>query len=315
MITEPITLNQVQDVNFYKTVSVAQSARQEVTFILTDASGKVLDLGTNEPVQPDKCAVTVDGVDAANPGFADGLKPKREWPDVSVRMIASPGRGSPTLFQLEGKITDSIEGTVVFHFGGTQTALPGMYMAEIGLFRGDTMMSRWPLYFLVEPSLFADASRPDLARPMSAVITLPEIRMELRDLDSTYNALLDAVEFKDAEIMAAIRKPVDKWNELLPYEPTLHFTYDRFPFRYNWTRATCGYLLEMAAHWYRRNDLPVTAGGVQVADRNKHLTYEPKARELLDEYDRWARQRKVALSMALAWGTVGSPWPYSGVWR
>jgi hypothetical protein len=282
---------------------------------LTDKSGKTLDLGTNEPVQPDKCAVTEDGVDAANPGFADGIKPKREWPDVSAKLIVSPGRGSPAMFTLDGVITDSIEGAVVFHLGPEQTSLPGMFMAEIGLFRGDLLMGRWPLYLLVEPSLFAEAAIPANARPTSAIITLPEIRLELRDLDASFNALLDEVEFKDAEIMAAIRKPVDKWNETLPYEPTLQFRYEHFPFRYNWIRATSGYLLEMAAHWYRRNDLPVSAGGVSVADRNKHQTYEPKAKELLEEYDRWCRQQKVARSMALAWGTVGSPWPYSGVWR
>lgn len=315
MITEPITLNQVQDVKYFKSVSVAQSARQELTFVLTDKDGKALDLGTNEPVQPDKCAVTQDGVDASNPGFQDGIKPKREWPDVSVRLIASPGRGSAAIFNIEGTVTDSIEGTVVFHLQQEQTCTPGMYLAEIGLFRGDLMMGRWPLYLVVEPSLFAEAARPDLSRPQSAIITLPEIRLELRDLDASFNALLDEVEFKDAEIMAAIRKPVDKWNETLPYEPTLQYRYEHFPFRYNWIRATCGYLLETAAHWYRRNDLEVSAGGVAVADRNKHRTYEPKAQELLREYDQWCRQQKVARSMALAWGTVGSPWPYSGVWR
>ena len=315
MITEPITLNQVQGVQYYKTVSVAQSARQEVTFTLTDKEGKTLDLGTNEPVQPDKCAVTEDGVDAANPGFADGIKPKREWPDVSVKLIVSPGRGSPIMFTLDGVTTDSIEGRVVFHLEPDHTNMPGMFLAEIGLFRGDLLMGRWPLYLLVEPSLFAEVSVPANTRPQSAIITLPEIRLELRDLDASFNTLLDDLEFKDAEIMAAIRKPVDKWNETLPYEPTLQFRYEHFPFRYNWIRATSGYLLEMAAHWYRRNDLEVSAGGVSVADRNKHRTYEPKAKELLDEYDKWCRQQKVARSMALAWGTVGSPWPYSGVWR
>jgi len=311
MVTDPVTLFPVGEPKYFKTVKVYQGARQEMAFNLTDTEGNALNLGTSEVVQPSKCDAVENGIDSNKPEFSDGIRPKPMWPDVTIKLVVSKGYGEVPEFTVEGVILDHQTGSVAFTVIEDQTVNCGIYLAEIGLFRGDHLLKAWPLYISIEPSLFA-TTQPDKHR---GVITIPEIRLALRDLDPSYNDLLDDLEFKDAEILHCIRQPVEFWNETLPFEPVFQFTLDRFPFRYNWLRATSGYLLELAAHWYRRNDLPTQAGGVSVRDRNKHETYEPKAKQLIQEYQDWAKRRKYAESMSLAWGAVRSAWPYAAGWR
>jgi hypothetical protein len=312
MLTDPVILNPVMEPRFFKTVKVKQGSRQEIVFDLTDQQGNCLDLSSVEPVQASQFQPPADGLDGANPGFPDGIQPKGAWPDVAIRFVASRGPGQPNLIDVLGAIVDFKIGRVVFHLIPENLCYRGIFQAEIGLFRGDLLQASWPVYLSIEGSLFAPPNQGNLA----GMLTIGEIRLALRDLDASYNDVLDDVEFKDSEIMRCITIPVNLWNEMLPPEPSLRFTYDRFPFREEWLRATTGYLLEMAAHWYRRNDVPVSAGGIQVNDRNKHLTYEPKAKELISEFKAWAKQYKAALSARMAFGSVRSNWPQGGYgWR
>jgi len=311
MNTDPVILDPVKEPKYYKTIKVAEGARQEIGFTLRDTDGRCLRLSDVELVQNDPLLGDGDGADGANPGFDDGIKPKGPWPDVSVRLVVSPGYGMEPLFQVEGVITDFEQASILFHLAPEQLCIPGIYMAEIGLFRGELLQNRWPVYLSIEQSLFAKTQRGD----RRGIISIPEIRLAMRDLDASYNDVMDELEFKDVEIMSCITKPVDLWNEMLPFEPSLQFAYTQFPFRGNWTRAATGYLLEMASHWYRRNDIPVSAGGVQVSDRNKHQTYEPKSQALIGEFQAWAKQTKAALSARMAFGAVLSPWPRSNSWR
>jgi hypothetical protein len=307
MITDALALNSVREPRYFKTASVAHRARQELCLTLTDLNNVEVNLGTKGTVQNDPCDACVDGVDNLNPGFPDGIEPKRDWPDVKLLLRASPGYGLPLTFEAEGTVLDFENGRVVFHLTEECTEWIGVFIAEVLLFRGDLLMRRWPLYLCVEPSLASTLGGNSRAR--RGGLTIPEIRLMLRDVNRDYSEVLDEVEFKDAEILMAMQQPVDHWNDLLPYEQSLVFDYQNFPFRYQWLRATCGYLLEMAAHWYRRNDLQLQAGGMTVNDRDKHQTYEPKAQQLIGEFSEWARQHKVSLSMRLAWGTTGSTWP------
>lgn len=315
MITDPIELNPVAEPAYFKTASVAQCARQELCLTLTDLRNIALNLGTKQVVKADPCDADCceEGADNPNPGFPDGVEPKRDWPDVRLVMRAGPGYGLPLIFEIEGTITDFQQNRVVFHLTEQHTDFIGVFIAEIMLYRGDLLMRRWPLYLCIEPSLAA-ATAGRNRRTTRGGLTIPEIRLMLRDINRDYSEVLDEVEFKDAEILMAMQQPVDLWNDLLPPEPRLVCDYQNFPFRYEWLRATCGYLLEMAAHWYRRNDIPLQAGGLTVQDRAKHQTYEPKAQQLIAEYRMWAQQRKVAESMKFAWGSTGSTWPRGNRW-
>jgi hypothetical protein len=313
MITDPVILNPVMEPKYFKTIAVAQGARQQIVLLLTNVKGDTLSLASMGIVKADPCQEDPKGPDAEDPGFPDGISPKSaiSTPDVNIRMVVSPGYGMTENFSIEGTVTDFEEAKVAFYLTEEQTRYAGIYMGEIGLFRGTRLLQKWPFYISIEPSLLSMYQETQ----RSGQITLPEIRLALRDLDPSYNDVLDDVEFKDAEIISAIRTPVDIWCETMPFEDSLQYRYDTFPFRGNWLRATVGYLLEMAAHWYRRNDLAVQAGGVSVRDRDKHLTYEPKSKELLTEYKEWAKLTKTALSMRMGFGGIGSPWPRSSLWR
>jgi hypothetical protein len=305
MITDPIELNPINEPSYFKTASIAQCARQELCFHLTDLEGRPIDLGSREVIKGDICDECDEGKDASNPGFPDGIENKPLWPETKIVLRASPGYGMPLTFQIVGTVLDHEKGKVVFHLTEKNTRSIGVFIAEVMLYRGDLLLKRWPLYICVEPSLATGLGN---SRRSRGGLTLPEIRLCLRDINKDYSEVLDEVEFKDAEILMAIQMPVDCWNDSLPYEPML-YEYTNFPYRHEWMRATCGFLLEMAAHWYRRNDIPMQAGGMTVQDRAKHLTYEPKSQELLEHYRMWVRQRKVAESMRFAWGTIGSTWP------
>lgn len=311
MITDPVVLNPIKEPKYFKTVKVAQGARQEIVFQLTDTNGSALNLSDKETVKADKCQEDGDGLDAQNPGFPDGIRPKGPWPDASIRMVVSPGYGEEPLFTVTGEVIDFVEGKVIFHLTDKELGVAGLYMGEIGLFRGELLQNRWPLYLNIEQSLFA-RTQPGSRK---GVISIAEVRLFMRDLDASFNDVLEELEFKDVEIAACIRRPVDVWNELLPFEPTLQYKYAAFPFRDAWIRATTGYLLELASHWYRRNDLSVSAAGVQVSDRDKHRTYEPKSMQLIQEYQAWAKQTKAALSARLAFGSMQSTFPRSNMWR
>lgn len=306
MITDPIELNPINEPAYFKTASIAQCARQELCFNLVDLNNVLVDLGSKEVTQADPCKDCDEGPDATNPGFPDGIENQKKWPDVKLILRAGPGYGMPLAFSVEGTIVDHENGKVLFHLTEKNTKNVGVFIAEVMLYRGDLLLKRWPLYICIEPSL---ASSLGNSRRTRGGLTLPEIRLCLRDINKDYSEVLDEVEFKDAEILMAIQMPVDCWNDSLPYEPALVYNYTNFPYRHEWMRATCGFLLEMAAHWYRRNDIPLQAGGMTVQDRAKHQTYEPKSQELLEHYRAWARQRKVAESMRFGWSNVGSTWP------
>jgi len=98
------------------------------------------------------------------------------------------------------------------------------------------------------------------------------------------------------------------WNSLMPAVREYSYKIQEFPFRYPWLRCTCGFLLEMAAHSYRRNDLPVSVGGVSVRDKAKFKDYEEKAKSLIDEFKTWAQNHKSTMSVSDSFGGISSPY-------
>lgn len=308
VITNDLEIAPVDSPRFFKAWNVACGARQELCATLVNDRGQPVDLGSIQAIQAELCKgreCEDGGIDAENPGFDDGIEPKRDWPDVSIRLRAVPQYGKPALFEVRGEVLDYKAGRVVFHLTQKQTRMPGVFLAEIGLFRGDLLMTRFGVYLNIEPSVFGEGYNGD------GMITIPEVRLALRDAMPSDNFLLDEVEFRDIEILACIRYPVDKWNSMLPIDPVYSFTLQNFPFRYPWLRACVGHLLEISAHWYRRNALQVNAGGISVNDRGKFPEYQQKSQELRQEFEVWAAQAKASISMMSAFGQVTSPFSYN----
>jgi len=186
---------------------------------------------------------------------------------------------------------------------------PGVYLEEWGLFTSDgrLLFSNQCVTF-VRRGLFGlgdDPNKRNLGPP-----TIEEIRLSLRDNSPADNTLLDDVEFDAAEISQAVLRPLQYWNEIPPPIRPIQTT-KTFPFREMWLLGIQGYLLEMAAHHYRRNQLAYSAGGISVDDKNKEQYYSNAAARTLQRFQDMARAKKIEINISMFSGSLGSP--YSGL--
>lgn len=285
----PIEIAPPSSVGLTKTVRVPAGARKQLVFKLTNADGQVIDL--REEVE--------------NPPAPIGdFSPERSavGSNVTVRLRSKTGDlyGS-TNFDIEGEILPET-GFVAFILTGIHTARAGIYEATIGRFSGDSLVDAWPMYILVEPNAFQALSG-------AGPLTIPEIRLGLLDINNAVNSgapfsnLLDDVEFSDSEIIFAMRRVIDLWNETPP--PVQRYSVTTFPFRYNWLQGTVGELLLMGAARYRRNRLDYSAGGVTINDQSKADEYEGAGRAKLQEFNIWMTRYKLSINMSKCWVSSG----------
>lgn len=300
MITNDVDVIATNTPRFFTAISLSRKARQKICVSFVDRQGRSLDLSSIEPVKADICNDDCeDEVDDEDDGFEDGLVPKED-PDTKIRLRAVPAHGQPPLFDVEGNIIDYRKGKVVFNINQKQTKDIGVFIGEIGLFRGDYLMSRTGVYINIEPSVF------DMGYKGDGMITIPEVRLALRDSIPEENSLLDDLEFTDVEILACMRKPIDLWNSLLPATAHYAFNLQNFPFRYWWLKATVACLLEIAEINYMRNQLTYRAGGITVDDKDKWRQYGAKAKYIMDEFTNWAINTKTAMSYSSIGGHIVS---------
>jgi hypothetical protein len=189
-------------------------------------------------------------------------------------------------------------GTVNFTLTGRGTEKPGIFLGTAIVWEHGVARKQWPFYMDIRPRLdIYNIWNPGWP------ITVPEIRLSIRDTCPEVNFLIDKVEFETHEIIWAIRQPVDQWNETPP--PVAAYVVTDFPFRYHWTRATVAELLRMAAIWMRRNDLDYSAGGVQVMDTKKWPDYLRFSDMLRKEWTDWMKQKKIEINLSGAYASLG----------
>jgi hypothetical protein len=193
-------------------------------------------------------------------------------------------------------VTDPAGGTVEAAVDLARLAGPGIYLAEIAATTPGVRAAN-QFYLVVEPSLFADGR-------CRGPLTLPEIRLHLRDSGPAENRLLGTLQFDNAEIAACMVRAVDYWNDTLP--PIGTYTTQTFPFRYLWLEGTIAGLYELAAEWYRKNHLQYQGGGVAVDDMNKAREYEEKAAAKWQQFQSLVRQQKISINAEEGWGSVPS---------
>lgn len=173
---------------------------------------------------------------------------------------------------------------------------PGVYIAEASFYApGRVLKLRERRWLEVEPTLLF---------PNHGPVTEQEVRMALRDY-ACFNTFLQTEESYPSEIMFAIRRPVDLWNEMPPAGVAYH-TVTSFPYRENWLEATIGYLLRSHAAHRRRNELTISNSTIQMRDNDKHETYEQLGAQRIGEYKEWVREAKRAINVQLGFGTLGS---------
>lgn len=192
---------------------------------------------------------------------------------------------------------ESKRGVVYAQFNKHFVCKPGVWLAQASVWSHGTLVKIYPFYWEVSPNLMMDEFGP---------ITVPEVRLAVRDQCPEANFLIDATDYKVEEIMWAIRRPVEYFNEVPP--PVATFRPSNFPYRYHWMQGTIGELLIMVGTWLRRNDLDYSAGGVTVMDTKKWDFYMNRGKELQKEFKDFAKQKKIEINIQGGYGSIGGYW-------
>lgn len=268
-------------------LSVSHGAHEAAILTLTDENGCAKDL------TPYLC-------ESGDPE-SEACSALRELPiNCGVLLVVRDyyGQRVPTLCK-ELEIHGSpIDGQVIIDILPCDIRCPGQYLAEVLLIAEQEVRDVNNLYIEVAPSVNWSSNGP---------LTISEIRLWTRDWHPHVNDLLDEVEYKDTEIVAAIRRGVDLWNSTTPMLRAHQYSPTTFPqeFRSQWIDVTIGFLKQIAADWYDRNHLPYQAGGVTINDRQKGDIYRKDALFKIQEYKNWLKEVKVQLNMDGAWGRLG----------
>jgi hypothetical protein len=230
-------------------------------------------------------------------------------PSVKLFVKDMPGADEP-LLDKAGTIVNASVGKVEVSLDHDEFPYAGIFYAQVILYNADADRLWATAYWLAsEPSL--DVTNADWA---TDPITIPEVRMMLRDVCPSQNVLLGAFEFGDSEIAYCMRWPINEFNET--NQPKTSFNGRNFPYHWHWLRAACGYLLEIAATGYARDHLPYSAGGISIDDKNKYDIYLKLSDRLLREWRNFVVSQKMQLNIEGGYGTLKSSYRGSyGRWN
>ena len=217
---------------------------------------------------------------------------------VLLRLREIMGNSSSKTWQVEGTIVDAANGVVRAALPTDFTGSSGIYTAGWAFVRNYQTKLINTALISVEPTLYGSEH--------SGPPTLNELRMHMWDSDPNENVLLDDVEFGDEQIIEAITKPVEYFNEATPRLSVIYNT-KNFPWHSQWVDAIIAHLLSFAAAYYRRNRLQGSAGGINVDDLNKEREYTAASKADWDAYKTFVLIKKTELNMAdgcADWGSV-----------
>jgi len=225
---------------------------------------------------------------------------------LTAKFISKDRQGSEALvIDKAATISAGTDGIVTVTMDPDDTvSIEGIYLAQVLVLNAsDEILWATNYYLAINPTL-----DNVLVRAGGGPITLAEVRMMLRDTCPDINILLDDFEFDDSQIVYAMRWPIDEFNET--NFPKTNYSGANFKHRFHWLRATCGYLLEIAAQGYMRDHLPYNAGGVAVDDKAKFGQYGARAAQLLAEWRRFVVARKMEMNIEGGYGGVHSAYGY-----
>lgn len=207
------------------------------------------------------------------------------------------------LQDIDVTVVTPAEGKIHLTIPKEQTPYAGIWWAAFILYNNSgEAVQEFPYWLYIRKSINSPHRE-------NTPLTIAEVRLFLMDQCPSDNFLLDDLEFADTEVMAAIRWPVDKWNETPP--DVLRVTQTTCPWRYHWMIGAASQLLRMAAHNYARNSLQYSAGGVSVRDKTKDQQYISMSKDLQAEFISWMEAKKVEINAELAFGGIYS-WQFYG---
>lgn len=207
---------------------------------------------------------------------------------------------SSEIHQIIGSAYDPRSGIVDIQTTGELVGDAGLFDMEIGITDGDgRLMYTNSGYLSVERGLFGNTES------LSGPVTINELRDHLDDY-AISNDFLGVAEFADVDLVRAVLKPVQEWNEMPP--DICSFNAANFPFRAHLLDAAVAHLLLKAAIWCERNRVQLQAGGINFDDKAKGGNYVALARELRERWIEFVRTKKIEININSAAGTLGSPY-------
>jgi hypothetical protein len=205
-------------------------------------------------------------------------------------------------YEEQALIVDAAAGKIRIAYTAHDVRRAGIFTGEAQIWQDGLMKRIFPFFFNVNPSLSGSAG------DSLHVLSVAEIRMTLRDTDPEANTLLDELEYKQEEIMLAIRRCIQYWNEVPPpigtYKPT------NFPFPYHLSIGVASILYGMATHLKLRNDLDYSAGGVTVKDTMDWPSYREMQDRLWQQWTDWVKATKYRMNIEGAFKVLGSGYGY-----
>jgi hypothetical protein len=197
-----------------------------------------------------------------------------------------------------GELTVAGEGQLALTYTTNFTRRAGIFTAQLELWQDGVITRVIPYFVIINPNLRATSSNRGLS------LSVPEIRMVLRDTDPEGNFLLEELDFTDNEIALCIRRCVDYWNECPP--PVNTYKATNFPWRYNLSLGVAALLHQMAANNKMRNDLPYQAAGLTVQDTIKYQQYMEFYKMYWDQWVAWVRSKKYQINIDGGFVILGS---------
>lgn len=192
---------------------------------------------------------------------------------------------------------DARVGKVYLNFTMAMTAKPGIWLGMALVWQAGQLKKILPFYLDVMPNLA-------MINTTGGPLTFYDIRLAVRDTCPAINYLLDAVDFHPHEIAAAIRWPVEYFNEAHP-PLSQRFTPMNFPYRYHWREATIGELMRMVGVWLQRNNLDYSIAGLTVKDTARWPEYMQMGEARIGAYKEWTKTERIALNIKNGYSSMG----------
>ena len=142
---------------------------------------------------------------------------------------------------------------------------------------------------------------------MSQLLDMEEVRLFIMDRAVEDNAIdLVANYFSDEEIVAAMRRTAQHYNELPPYVSSTSVVNNTLPYKIYLLNGVAYYLYLSKLQKLAKEDLKYQAGGLTVDLTGKRMAhFQTYLKAFREEFIQGAQQEKIATNYQSAYGSVG----------
>lgn len=195
--------------------------------------------------------------------------------------------------QKDCEVIEPLNGKIRLTLGPKEMDCSGMWWGAIQILdTDDVLLEQFQCWLLIKQALTCEPKRNKM--------TVADVRAFLFDRCAEDNRLLASVQYRDDQIMNAMKLTVDEFNALPPC--VTHYTTVSFPWKTEWIKGTAAYLLRSEAYRQVRNQASYQTGTMSVNDSDKGPILSQLGDSLYKEWILWARAMKRQINIALGWG-------------